>query len=312
MAGLVKQYASGASDSARRLLASVSGLADAPAWQQRIDGQVAAVTASADRAIQSSQATQISWPYVKNQLVNAQANANMALATLEQIGVAVRTRQSEETSIAGKVVLYEHADYQGRYQAFPIGEYPVETFTALGYHTASSIRVPPGYVVTIFASPHFGAGAATISASVANLTASGWNDRIGSIKVETQAMAAQRAQAEAERQRVAAQLASQQAQLDATRQMLELQRQLTEQRGATAEEVAAQRQAEAELAAAQAALDAWTAAHPPGGGDVNVSVSAGGGGGALPNDAELAAEPAVPKILLYGLAGLVALKILKG
>jgi len=136
-----------------------------------------------------------------------------------------------------------------------------------------------------------------------------------------QAAREQAAALEAERQRAAAQLAAQQAQLDATRQMVELQRQLAEQQGATAEEMATQRQAESELAAAQAALDTWTAAHPAGGGDVNVSVSAGGGGGApsaaLPEEMmslppDLAAEPAVPRILLYALAGLAALKILKG
>jgi len=142
-----------------------------------------------------------------------------------------------------------------------------------------------------------------------------------------QAAREQAAALEAERQRAEAQLAAQQAQLDATRQMVELQRQLAEQQGATAEELTIQRSAEAELAAAQAALDAWAAAHPTGGGDVHVSVSAGGGGGGggagmpaggaglMPDDAGLTAstaEPAIPKILLYALAGLAALKILKG
>lgn len=141
-----------------------------------------------------------------------------------------------------------------------------------------------------------------------------------------QAAREQAAALEAERQRAAAQLAAQQAQLDATRQMVELQRQIAEQQGSTAEETATQRQAEAELEAAQSALDAWTAAHPAGGGDVNVSVSAGGGGGggrgggvpsegleqpSLPSP-DLVAEPAIPKVLLYALAGLAALKILKG
>ncbi len=130
--------------------------------------------------------------------------------------------------------------------------------------------------------------------------------------------AATRAQADAARALAAQQAAAQQAQLDLANQAAELQRQIAASASAGGS-TAAQAQAAADLAAAQAALDAWTAAHPPGQSAVNVSVSAGGGGGApseVPSGAEslspASAEPGIPKILLYGLAGLAALKILKG
>jgi len=310
IADSMSHFARGAFDAGVRSLNAAPGFPDAAAWKTRLEQQSNAAVGYRNQVFQSTAAMQISWAFVKTTLQNAWSSANMALATSEQIYVAVHTWQTEQAQLVNKAVSYSEEGYLGQAIVRDLGDHarPDRGPILVG----RSWRVPRGVIVTLYPTADFAGPSKVLTADTPRVDIGSYR----SFRVETQAMAAQRAQAEADARRMTAQLAAQQAQLDATRQMLELQRQLAEQQGATAEETAAQRSAEAELAAAQAALDAWTAAHQVGG-DVNVSVSAGGGGGGglMPDDVGLSAstgEPAVPKILLYALAGLAALKILKG
>jgi hypothetical protein len=135
----------------------------------------------------------------------------------------------------------------------------------------------------------------------------------------------QQAQADAlaaERQRAADLLALQQAQIESARRAAELQLAISQQTADGAADGAARQRpaAQAEWDAYQAQSAAASAPSPM---SVNVSVVGGGGGGgtgsegfpeaatSLPADLP-SGEPPISKIILYGLLGLAAFKLLKG
>jgi len=84
----------------------------------------------------------------------------------------------------GRVILYEHGDYQGRHEVFT-GNDPDLGDNEIGLHQASSIRVPEGTRVYLYENRNFGGKFIVLYSDVRNLSKTQLgNDRVASIKVE--------------------------------------------------------------------------------------------------------------------------------
>lgn len=79
------------------------------------------------------------------------------------------------------VVIYEHNNYAGRGQVLDVGRYDIGQLT-IGNDVISSVKVPPGWKVTLYEHAHFKGTARVITADTSAL--SGFNDKTSSIVVE--------------------------------------------------------------------------------------------------------------------------------
>ena len=83
----------------------------------------------------------------------------------------------------GGVVLFEHADFQGRRATFGPGAYDIgEIGRALGNDQLSSVRVPAGYRVVLF--EHAGFQGRRVSVDRTTRFLANFNDEVSSIKVQ--------------------------------------------------------------------------------------------------------------------------------
>ncbi len=87
------------------------------------------------------------------------------------------------------VIAYADVYYGGASQVLPLGRTSAsQLYGGVGVRTISSIKIPPGYQVTVFEGPNFdGQSRLLFFGSIDNLAAEGngsWNDRISSVIVE--------------------------------------------------------------------------------------------------------------------------------
>jgi hypothetical protein len=85
-----------------------------------------------------------------------------------------------------KVELYQNTSYTGWKSSLTCGSYTLSELTAMGFTNddASSIKVPSGYRVTLYASDNFTGAFIVKTANDSSLVDDGFNDIISSIKVE--------------------------------------------------------------------------------------------------------------------------------
>lgn len=87
------------------------------------------------------------------------------------------------------VIAFADANYQGSSQVFAPGNYQSNQFAGVSPQSISSIRIPPGYKVTVFDGPSFNGDYRILSYSIDNFVTEGqgrWNDRIASMIIEKQ------------------------------------------------------------------------------------------------------------------------------
>ena len=89
-------------------------------------------------------------------------------------------------STATKVELYQHTNYVGWKAAFGTGSYTLSQMIAAGAANddASSIKVPAGYRVTLYADDNFSGTAIVKTASDSSLVDDSFNDRVSSMKID--------------------------------------------------------------------------------------------------------------------------------
>ena len=104
----------------------------------------------------------------------------------QQVNTNVPTRP-QPTATNDVVMAYADAMYQGSTQNLPVGSYTANQMPGTPPRTISSIRIPPGYKVTVFDGPNFNGDYRVLTYSIDNFVSEGggkWNDRISSIIVE--------------------------------------------------------------------------------------------------------------------------------
>jgi hypothetical protein len=85
------------------------------------------------------------------------------------------------------VMAYADAFYQGSAQRLDPGAYRGSQLIGTPPRTMSSIRIPPGYKVTVYDGPNFDGDFRVLTYSIDNFVAEGngrWNDRVSSLIVE--------------------------------------------------------------------------------------------------------------------------------
>lgn len=80
-------------------------------------------------------------------------------------------------------VIYKEFDYSGTSQTLHPGLYNLGDLT-IGNDALSSLQIPSGWTVTIYADANFGGSTLSFMGSVPSLVPYGWNDRASSIRVE--------------------------------------------------------------------------------------------------------------------------------
>lgn len=93
----------------------------------------------------------------------------------------------QPTNSNDAVVAYADAFFMGAAQVFTVGRWESYQFTGVGFKTISSIKIPPGYRVTVYDGPHLNGDFRVLSYTIDNFVTEGqgrWNDRIGSMIVE--------------------------------------------------------------------------------------------------------------------------------
>lgn len=107
---------------------------------------------------------------------------------------AVYTNDSGAESICGFeidvntfVSLYQHCDYGGWRSSLGVGGYTSSDLIDLGglNNDASSVKVAPGYAVTLYSEDDFQGETLTVTSDNICLVDEGWNDRVSSVLVET-------------------------------------------------------------------------------------------------------------------------------
>ncbi len=81
------------------------------------------------------------------------------------------------------VVLYEDAQWEGKSAEFGVGEYTGDTL-GIGNDTLSSLRIAPGYQVTLYQDTKFGGSSITLTQDIISLKSVSFNDKASSYKVE--------------------------------------------------------------------------------------------------------------------------------
>ncbi len=85
------------------------------------------------------------------------------------------------------VMAYADVMYQGSVQPLAVGSYTGNQLIGTPPRTLSSIKIPPGYKVTVYDGPNFNGDYRVLTYSIDNFAAEGngqWNDRVSSIIVE--------------------------------------------------------------------------------------------------------------------------------
>jgi hypothetical protein len=86
-----------------------------------------------------------------------------------------------------RVVAYVDAFYRGASINLAIGNYRSHELPGVGPRTISSIKIPPGFKVTVYDGNMFNGDYRVLTYSIENFVTEGrglWNDRISSIRVE--------------------------------------------------------------------------------------------------------------------------------
>lgn len=83
-------------------------------------------------------------------------------------------------AFAPKTTLYANCNFGGTQVAFAPGEY--DTMRSFPNDALSSLRVPPGFAVTLFADTKFGGASKTVTGDVPCLVSQGFNDKTSSFK----------------------------------------------------------------------------------------------------------------------------------
>ncbi len=104
------------------------------------------------------------------------------------LGPAVDMGRDETLSapIAG-VVVYEHINYGGYWAILGVGDYTLASLNSLGIQNdaITSLKVGDGFKITLFEHNDFGGLSLVRTVDDTWLEASGWNDRVSSIRVES-------------------------------------------------------------------------------------------------------------------------------
>lgn len=89
------------------------------------------------------------------------------------------------TTGSGNVVLYQHCDYGGWAATLAAGNYTQSQLATLGAinNDASSIRVPAGYTVTLYANDNFSGTTKVLTADNSCFVNISFNDQLSSVKV---------------------------------------------------------------------------------------------------------------------------------
>lgn len=85
------------------------------------------------------------------------------------------------------VTAYADANFMGAAQVFGPGRYMSHQLSGVGIRTISSIKVPPGYRVTVYDGPNLNGDFRVLTYTIDNFVTEGqgrWNDRISSMLVE--------------------------------------------------------------------------------------------------------------------------------
>ena len=85
------------------------------------------------------------------------------------------------------VMAYADIGFQGSTQRLDVGSYRGDQLVGTPPRTMSSIRIPPGYRVTIYEGPNFNGDFRVLTYSIDNFVSEGggrWNDRMSSVIVE--------------------------------------------------------------------------------------------------------------------------------
>ncbi|AMX02459.1 family 16 glycosylhydrolase [Microbulbifer thermotolerans] len=90
-----------------------------------------------------------------------------------------------ENSQGGVATVHEHCDYNGWSASLDVGSYNLSALQALGFvnDAASSIKVSPGYQVTLYEHDNFTGASVTVTGDNSCLTDEGFNDNVSSIVV---------------------------------------------------------------------------------------------------------------------------------
>lgn len=86
---------------------------------------------------------------------------------------------------SGDIYIYQDIYYGGRSASLGLGNYTLSSLNAKGFYNddLSSIKVPWGYKVTLYADDNF-SGATKVITGDTNWIGNDWNDKVSSIKVE--------------------------------------------------------------------------------------------------------------------------------
>lgn len=83
------------------------------------------------------------------------------------------------------VILYTDADWWGTSKELNVGEYDVDVInTSIGNDTLSSVRVLPGYKVTLYKDAGFNGSKVELTQDIYNLKSIDFNDVVSSVKIE--------------------------------------------------------------------------------------------------------------------------------
>lgn len=107
----------------------------------------------------------------------------------------------------GDVGVYTDWNYGGKGASLAPGRYNLSDLTARGIpnDSISSLKIPAGYKVTLYADANFTGASTVLTSDAVNLDYIKWNDKVSSLVIEGQDLAAAHVQAQAASQAQAAQ-----------------------------------------------------------------------------------------------------------
>ena len=85
-----------------------------------------------------------------------------------------------------RITVYQHTNYRGYSVSFETGSYSKSQIVNLGgkNNDISSVKVDPGYKVTLYTGDNFQGGSLELTADRSNLHSIGWGDKTSSLEVE--------------------------------------------------------------------------------------------------------------------------------
>lgn len=111
--------------------------------------------------------------------------AGGASSSGSQSGGGNNAGSSSTNTASGDVYIYQDINYGGRSASLGLGSYNLASLQAKGFYNddLSSIKVPWGYKVTLYADDNF-SGASRVITADTSWIGNDWNDRVSSIRVE--------------------------------------------------------------------------------------------------------------------------------